>query len=215
MSWRPVSLPKYLISVVLSFALIALSPGFAAYEAAAATVTSAAGVKAQTGVAPITSLNNISIGAGLNTGLAPAQSLRLSGTLSVGIAPTVRTSVRSGPAELPIPPAPAVKVGVAAAPVSPVSQIPMALGPSSLKAQAVLLSPERTAPTAAAPTAQKLNGMSQQVADTLKAAGSLSQAGAEAASGVGSRIETILTGAPAASYNDGDFVGAAQMMGDL
>ena len=89
MSWRPVSLPKYLISVVLSFALIALSPGFAAYEAAAAAVTSAAGVQGQTGIAPITSLNNISIGTSLGTGLAPAQDLRLSGSLSAGIAPAV------------------------------------------------------------------------------------------------------------------------------
>jgi hypothetical protein len=201
MSWRPVSLPKYLISVVLSFALIALSPGFAAYEAAAATMTSAAGVQGQTGVAPITNLNTLSIGTSLGSSLTPAQNLRLSGSLSAGIAP-------------------AVKVGVAAAPASPVSQIPSLatplqslkatpLGPSSLKAQAVLHSPEGT------PVAQKLTGMSQQVADTLKEAGSISKSGAETASGVGSRIEAIMTGAPAASYDDGGFAGAAQMMGDL
>ncbi|MCX5796035.1 MAG: hypothetical protein NTY77_11120 [Elusimicrobia bacterium] len=197
MPWRHLSLFKSIVSVALSAALVALSPGFAAYEAAAATMTSAAGVARQTGVAPITTLSSIAIGSNLNTTLAPAQDLRLSGSLSAGIAP-------------------AVKVGMTAAPVSPISQIPSLAAPL----QAPSLYQTRTlsktpAPAAATPVAQKITGLSQQVDVTLKSAGDISHAGAEAANGVGARIESIMTGAPAASWADGGFVAAAESMGDL
>ena len=119
MSWRPVPFFKYLLSLTLSLALVALSPGFAAYEAAAAQLSPSTGMTGQTGVAPITGLNNIAIGSNLNTTLAPSQDLRLFGSFSAGLAP-------------------GVKVGMAAAPVSPISPVPTLAAPlQALKATAL------------------------------------------------------------------------------
>jgi|GEM_PF-5808574 len=202
MPWCHLSFFKSLACVALSAALIALSPGFAAYEAAAATMTSASGMTGQSGATPITSLSNIPIGSTLNTALTPAQDLRLSGSMSVGVAPSV-------------------KAGISAQTVSPISQIPVLAAP--LQASALpqarasrLSSPFKApAPTQEETVAQKLTGLSQQVDVSLKSAGDISHAGAEAANGVGSRIESIMTGAPAASWADSGFVAAAESMGDL
>jgi len=194
------SLAKSLLSITLSAALIALSPGFAAYEAVAAQVAAPVRASGQNSVAPIVSLGSLPMGSPMSASLTPSMDLKLTGSLTVGAAPSVKTTVL-GQAAMP-----ALQISVIGAPAK--AQVLPALERSA--AGTVSLTP-----AASAPVSRKIFGLSQQVGAELEAAGDISGAGAEAASGVGMRLESILTETPAASSAEGEFSPVADPMADL
>ncbi|MFA6003674.1 MAG: hypothetical protein WC881_06365 [Elusimicrobiota bacterium] len=178
---------KRIVSLVLSAALVALSPGFASYEAFGQAVMSRASVK--TSGAPVTRLAPVRVSAQQNP-LALPTGIKLSASLPSLQTPTVKTAIQIQVLSVSAPLSAQARTGESAAQQSP-------------------------APAQSALVSDKVAGLSEQIGSELKSAGDISRTGSENASTLGARLNDILTGAQNAPVSDAGLTPVVQNMGTL
>ncbi|MBI5208684.1 MAG: hypothetical protein HY927_01770 [Elusimicrobia bacterium] len=222
MSKRSIAASKSLVAVALSLSLIALSPGFAAYEAAAQQVTGVSsrvqpgGVPTQAGAVRVAggassqlntvSLSNLRLDAvlpapGVYGAGVPLRSER-EGGLPAGFTPGLKETPAS------------VRVVAAGLPSAVAATVPASLQTSPLRfdaqprAQAPVQGPEAAA-------AVQLDGMSGEVSEALKATGDIAKTQGESAHGLGIKLDAIITRTRQADAADQLLAPAAGRLGDL
>ncbi|MBI5884017.1 MAG: hypothetical protein HZB91_13050 [Elusimicrobia bacterium] len=204
MSNRSISLGKSVIAVAISLSLVVLSPGFAAYEAAAQQV---AGTRVVTQAATPGSgqVGTIRVLTGNSMPVSPLNGNAVSfGSVLPGVfAPSIKeTAVLTG------------SIG---------SVLPMAV-PTAVETVVLPNALHLTAPVKAQDSApvqgpkeveQSLTGMSDEVGQEVEAVGDISKAQSEGAHGLGVKLDSIITRTRQASSSDADLVPAAGRFGDL
>jgi hypothetical protein len=195
MSNRTISLGKSLAAVAISLSLIALSPGFAAYEAAAQQV---AGTRVLTQTA--------------NPGAGQVGAIKAIGSSSLRVSPLSMSAPSLG-SVLPGVAAPSIKETAASAGALQFS-LPMA-APDALPLASQAKTDGSAPVQGPAAAKQAMNGMTAEVGEALEAAGDISEAKTESAHGLGAKLDTIITRTAQASASEGTLIPSSARFGDL